>query len=193
MAKAISLILVALAFGSLCLLVALIARAYLAYRKFRGTRVITCPETEKAAAVRVDAKHLAIGVPIGERKLRLSECSRWPERRHCGQECLQQIEAAPEGCLVRAIATHWYQGKSCVLCRKGFGEIHWSEHKPALMDLNRNTVQWDEVPTQKLPEVLATHLPVCRSCHIAEWFRRRYPQLVVERPSDLAQVRHKSS
>jgi hypothetical protein len=29
---------------------------------------------------------------LSQPHLRLSECSRWPERQGCGQECLSQIE-----------------------------------------------------------------------------------------------------
>ncbi|HEY3204662.1 MAG TPA: hypothetical protein VGL03_13510 [Thermoanaerobaculia bacterium] len=67
------------------------ARAYL---KFRGTRVITCPETGCPAAVKVDMGHAARTSVVGETELRLESCSRWPERAGCGQECLAQIEAA---------------------------------------------------------------------------------------------------
>ncbi len=190
MAKAIFLTVAIFAVASLGLVLAIIVRKYL---KFRGTRLISCPETKEPAAVEVDAKHAAIGASFGERKLRLTECSRWPERRDCGQECLKQIESAPEDCLVRTIATRWYQGKSCALCGKPFAEIHWSDHKPALIDSKRNTVQWNEVRPEKLPEMLSTHLPVCWNCHIVEWFRRRYPELATERPSKAAQVRHKTS
>ena len=81
-----------------------------AYRRFRGTRVITCPETGCAAAVEVDKGHAAATYAIGEPDLRLTSCSRWPEREGCGQECLSQIEASPEGCLVRNMLIEWYQG-----------------------------------------------------------------------------------
>ena len=64
------------------------------YQKFRGTRVITCPETGCPAAVEVDRKHAAATTFLRERQteLRLASCSRWPEREGCGQECLAQID-----------------------------------------------------------------------------------------------------
>jgi hypothetical protein len=153
-----------------------------AYRRFQGTRVVACPETKAPAAVAVDAIHAALTAVLGPPRLRLKRCSRWPERRDCGQECLAQIEAAPQDCLVRTMLTRWYQDKSCVYCGKPLGEIHWLEHKPALMSAERKTVEWREVPPEALPQVLATHLPVCWSCHIAETFRRQFPELVVDRP-----------
>src|SRR4030095_13851768 len=72
-----------------------------AYLKSRGTRVVTCPETRKPVAVRLD-RHLAASTAMtGDTELRLKSCTRWPERADCGQECLAQIEASPEGCRAR--------------------------------------------------------------------------------------------
>jgi hypothetical protein len=78
--------------------------AYLGYRvihgirvyfKFRGTRLVTCPETNEAAMVEVAAGSMGMQAILDEPCLRLSECSRWPMRRGCGQNCLRQIEARP--------------------------------------------------------------------------------------------------
>jgi hypothetical protein len=152
------------------------------YLKLRGTRVVTCPETSEPVAVEVDATRATLTAVLGKPSFRLTDCSRWPERQNCGQECLSQIEAAPENCLARAILTKWYQEKTCVLCNKPLGEIDWLEHKPALMSPEQKTVEWHDVRAEKLPEVLSTHLPVCWNCHIAETFRREFPELVVDRP-----------
>ncbi len=152
------------------------------YFKFRGKRLVTCPETSEPAAVDVDAMHAGFSAPTGELGLRLKDCNRWPERKDCGQQCLAQIEAAPEDCLVRTILTKGYAGKKCVICGSAFGAINWLDHKPALMSPERLTVEWSEVPPEQVPEVLASHKPVCWNCHIVERFRHRYPELVVDRP-----------
>jgi len=154
-----------------------------AYRKFRGTRVITCPETGRAAAVEVDRKHAAATAAVGETELRLTSCSRWPEREGCGQDCLTQIEESPEGCLVRNMLTEWYRGSTCAFCRKEIPEIHWSDHKPALLTPDRKTLEWHEVRPEDLPRVFATHQRVCWNCHIAQSFRAQFPGLAVERPA----------
>ena len=155
-----------------------------AYRKFRGTRVVTCPETKAPAAVEMDATHAALSVVLsGRADLRLSDCSRWPERHNCGQECLRQIEESPEDCLVRTMLARWYQGKSCVHCGKPLGEINWLEYKPALMSPEHRTLEWRDILAETLPQVLATHLPVCWNCHIAQTFRRQHLDLFVERPA----------
>jgi hypothetical protein len=65
------------------------------YSKFRGTRLVTCPETHKPAVVQVAARSMGMQAILDEPCLRLSQCSRWPMRQGCGQDCLRQIEARP--------------------------------------------------------------------------------------------------
>ena len=158
-------------------------RAVQTYLKFRGERLIACPENLKPAAVRVAAGKAALDAAVGNEQLHLSACSRWPEKQGCGQECLSQIEDSPKSCLVSTIVNSWYVGKSCAYCHKPFGEIHWHDHPPALVDKERKTVLWNEVPVDKLQEILTDHWPICWNCHIAESFRREHPELVVDRPA----------
>ena len=168
------------AIGALYVLVTEVA----AYRKWRGTRVITCPETHAPAAVVVDARHAALYGAINVSDLRLKQCSRWPERRECGQECLRQIELAPEDCLMRNILARWYEEKSCVFCGAPFGAIHTWDNKPAFVSADGATLTLcSDVPGEKLPHVLETHRPVCWNCYVAEEFRRRNPELVVDWPA----------
>jgi hypothetical protein len=151
------------------------------YFTYRGKRLITCPETLEKEVVDVAARKAAASVFIGDSTLRLDMCSRWPERHDCGQECLRQIEADPDNCLVRNIVSNWYEGQRCVYCHKRFGPLHHLDHAPALMGPDRRTIEWDHVQPEQLPELLSTHKPVCWSCHVAETFRQDYPELVVER------------
>ena len=65
------------------------------YRMYREVRVVTCPETRAPAAVRLHAARAAVTNLTGYTDFRLSSCSRWPELRNCGQECLSQIKAVP--------------------------------------------------------------------------------------------------
>lgn len=153
-----------------------------AYWKYRGKMLVTCPETKSPVGVEVDAGTAAMSTLVGEQSLRLKECTRWPERQSCGQECLRQIESSPENCLVRTILADWFSGKACAYCRKEFGEIQWHDHKPALLGPDQVTVEWSEIPVETLLHVLSTHKPVCWNCHIAETFRRTHPELVTDRP-----------
>jgi hypothetical protein len=159
-------------------------RGFRAYWRARGKRLVTCPETHCAAAVELDAKGAGLKAFRGGTYLCLQDCSRWPERRDCAQDCLTQVTTLGEGCLVRNVVTRWYQGKTCVYCHKPVDSIvEWTRHIPALLAPNSKTVSWSDVPAEKLPEVFATHKPVCWSCHVAETFRREHPELVSDRPA----------
>jgi len=154
------------------------------YFNYRGKRLITCPENQQTAAVSVAATKAAASCLWGEPRLRLDQCSRWPERHDCGQECLQQIEADPENCLVWNIVSDWYEGKNCALCNKQFGHLR-RDHPPALMDADRKTTEWKEFHPEQLHEIFATYQPVCWDCHVTETFRRMHPELVVDRDWDV--------
>lgn len=153
------------------------------YMKYRGTRVIICPETRSSVAVEVNALDAAVRAVFGQRRVRLRDCSRWPARRGCDQACLIQIEAAPEDCRLRTILDRWYAGKKCALCGRPFTHIDWWDHKPAMLSPSpeQTTVEWGEVPVERLPSALGTLFPVCWNCHMVERFRREYPELVTER------------
>jgi len=157
------------------------AMALRTYLRYRGKRVITCPETRKAAAVHVNATNAARKAIFGKSYVRLDQCSRWPERQNCGQDCLSQVNADPAACLVWNIVDQWYKGKACAYCQKPFANIHWHDRHPALMAPDHTCVQWNEVAPEKLPEVFESYLPVCWNCYIAETFRRQNPEKVVER------------
>jgi hypothetical protein len=148
-----------------------------AYLKWRGKRLITCPETGQCAAVEVDAGRAVLGAP----SLRLKECSRWPEKRDCGQECLRQIETAPDACLLRSILANWYAERECVYCGRKMDKINWLEHSPALLAPDGTSREWSEFKAETIPSVLATHQAVCWNCYVAESFRAAHPELVVER------------
>ena len=150
-------------------------------QRFGGERVIICPETGKQAMVEIDTQHAALTSLIGKTDLRLESCWRWPLRENCGQECLLQLDVAPEECLVRSVLEKWYRDKACAFCKRPFALIQVVDHKPALLNPEGMTVEWKQVPISGVNEVMATCLPVCWNCHIAQSFRREHADLVVER------------
>lgn len=152
-----------------------------AWLKYRGKRVIDCPENHQPAGVSLDLRHVASTALRGDLKLRLKQCSRWPERSDCGQQCISQIESAPEDCLVRNILVHWYEGKNCAWCGRPIGEIHLTDRKPALLTVDKGSVEWNEVPAEQLPQVLAAAQPLCFTCHIANKMVREHPELIINR------------
>jgi hypothetical protein len=161
-----------------------LVRGFRAYLRTRGKRLVTCPENHCTAAVELDAQGAALKAFRGGTYLCLRDCSRWPEKHDCAQDCLAEVEASGQACLVRSIVAGWYQGKTCVYCHKPVDDVaDWTGHMPGLLDPDYKTVSWGDVPPEKLPEVFRTHKPVCWSCHIAETFRREHPELVTDRPA----------
>ena len=152
------------------------------FSKYRGPRIVTCPETKTPAVVEVDSLHASLTSTVGLPDIRLQDCSRWPIKEQCGQECLMDLDVAPDRCLVSGVLMRWYRDKKCVYCRKAFPELHWVDHKPALLNAEGNLLTWNEVNFDKLRNVMETHAPVCWDCYIAQTFRHDHPDLVVIRP-----------
>lgn len=150
--------------------------------KYRGSRTITCPETGKPAVVEVDALHALLTSTVGLPDIRLKDCSRWPIKQQCGQECLTELDVAPDRCLVSGVLMQWYRGKKCVYCAQRFSELHWTDHQPALQNPSGKLVAWKDVLLDDVRNVLETHRPVCWNCYIAQSFRVDHPDLVVFRP-----------
>jgi hypothetical protein len=113
--------------------------------------------------------------------LRLNACSRWPGKAGCGQECLAEIAASPDDCLVRTIAARWYHGKRCAVCGIEIGAVEWGPSEPALILADKSTMQWKQVSADRLNETLETALPVCYACHLANTLVREHPELAIER------------
>ncbi|MFN0150641.1 MAG: hypothetical protein ACKVU1_08020 [bacterium] len=161
--------------------IAIAVRMARAFGEYRGERVVTCPETHAPVGVHVDASHAALLTARGGAGLRLSDCTRWPERAGCGQECLSEIAAAPHDCLVRVRLANWYAGKTCALCGEVFDEIRWVDAKPGLLHPDGPVIAWDDVHADKLDAVQSTHRPLCYDCFVAEAFRQRYPEMFTDR------------
>lgn len=152
------------------------------YSRFSGTRSTTCPENGRPVLVEVDALHASITSSLGPPELRLKNCSRWPLKQDCGQECLANLDVAPDECLVSGVLMRWYRDKRCIYCGSPFPEIHLLDHKPALRKPQGDLVLWREVELADLNKVLDTYLPVCWNCYITQSFRLDHPELVVYRP-----------
>jgi len=152
------------------------------FSKFSGTRQVTCPDNGKRVFVEVDATHAALTSAVGRPDIRLQDCSRWPLKQDCGQECLVNLDVAPDDCLVSGVLMRWYEGKICVYCRKKFEAVHWMDHRPALRTTEGTLIEWGEVTVEDMPIMLQTHFPVCWDCYIAQTFKRDHPDLVVYRP-----------
>jgi len=72
---------------------ALVATFLTLYFRYRGKRIVTCPETHEPVSARINAA-LAAGTWIASQpRFVLTACSRWPERAGCDQACAPQIAA----------------------------------------------------------------------------------------------------
>jgi hypothetical protein len=182
---ALTLLLIALAAVAVGVILVRSIPALSTYVTFRGKRLITCPETHNTAAINVAAGKAALTAVLGEPTLRLDKCSRWPEHKDCGQECLQQVEADPDNCLLWNIVSNWYEGQTCVYCHKRFGRPQHLDHTPALLAPDDTTAEWNEFRPEQLPDVFSTFQPVCWNCHVAETFRHVHPELVTDRHRDV--------
>lgn len=153
-----------------------------AYVRYRDSRIIICPANDQAAVVEVDAVHAAFTSALGQPDIRLQNCARWPLHQSCGQECLVQLDVAPEECLVRGVMMRWYQSKSCVYCGKPFEQVQLLDHKPALKSAGGQLVTWRELHGKDLLTSLSNLKPVCWDCYIAHSFLQQHPELVTYRP-----------
>jgi len=67
------------------------------FRRFRTKKSLRCPVTGGEAEVGVDAGRAALTSAFGRVLLRVKNCSLWPERKGCAQDCLSQPEAEGQG------------------------------------------------------------------------------------------------
>jgi hypothetical protein len=141
-----------------------VARGYL---RFRGTRLVACPENGQPAAVELAAWQIAVTGAFKRPTLRLRDCSRWRGQAACNQSCLTRIEAEGGDCLVLTILSKWYQGKTCICCGRQMPVIPW-RHAPCVMSPDLRLCEWRDIRAEDIPNVLATHSPVCWECLVAE-------------------------
>jgi hypothetical protein len=154
-----------------------------AWRTYRGVHVIQCPETRKAAAVRVDTGHAALtALTQDAADVQLASCSRWPERAGCDQACVPQIERDPKETRLDAILADIFTDQHCALCRKPIAGVPAIGHKPALRAPDGRTIPCDQIAPEHIEEMLDTHRIVCWDCDVAERFRREFPDRVIDVP-----------
>ena len=85
--------LVLLIVGSCLLLLMLGLWGQSIYSHYRGGRAVTCPETHQQVGVRFHALGAAVSELRGRPVFRLADCTRWPQRADCGQDCIPEALA----------------------------------------------------------------------------------------------------
>jgi hypothetical protein len=81
-----------------------VAIAVRTWRHFRGVRIVHCPHSNTLAAVTVDLGRAVTTAVWESADVRVASCTRWPERKECGQPCVAQIAASPAVTLARTVA-----------------------------------------------------------------------------------------
>ncbi len=67
------------------------------FRRFRTKRSLRCPVTGGEAEVGINAGRAAWTSAFGRALLRVKNCSLWPERKNCRQDCLHLPETEGQG------------------------------------------------------------------------------------------------
>ena len=163
-------------------LVAMVAVFIVLALRYRGKRIVTCPETHAPVSAEINAA-LAAGTWIAAQpRFVITACSRWPERAGCDQACAPQIEASPDETLVRNIVAKWYGERTCVYCAMPIHDVGFAAVAPALLGPDGTLREWKDIAIENLPQVLDKAVAVCARCELAEDFRRRFPDRVIDRP-----------
>ena len=72
-------------------------------QRFLGERTVTCPETRRAATIRLDAGPAAATGLTGEPDLKVESCNRWGGTvGHCHEGCVGENEPALRDRPIRA-------------------------------------------------------------------------------------------
>ena len=169
----------------LCILAVLLVYLAIAVRTWaqvHGARLVVCPETRLAAAVQVDAGHAIVSALWDQTDVRLTSCSRWPERGACEQPCAGQILIAPSDTSPRLIASRFFSKARCAICGRPTGPLSRVTLQPGFMEPDTRQVDtWDDITPDALPRAIATWRPLCSNCTLAESFRHKFPDRVTDR------------
>jgi hypothetical protein len=140
---------------------------------FTADREIVCPESHTPAAVQIDLSHrIRTLLRGGGEFLRLKSCSRWPERKACGEECLLQIDLRPK--ILDDVLQKWCAGKPCALCGRRLTENDWRLGYFSAVNDQNEFVNAREMPlySHELTIALAQYRPVCRNCQSTQLAKR---------------------
>lgn len=91
---ALMLIAAIVALGAVYVLLPVVAGTY---RRLRGPKFVTCPETHQPTRIEVDAKRASLMSAFGKEEPKVTKCARWPEHRDCDQECLEEVRSGAAG------------------------------------------------------------------------------------------------
>lgn len=80
----------------------------------------------------------------------------------------------------------FFDGKACAVCKRPIPPVPRTGLKPGLLNpTTHETHSWDRIPHDNLARALEQELPMCPACVVAESFRQRFPDHVVDRERSL--------
>jgi hypothetical protein len=80
----------------------------------------------------------------------------------------------------------FFDGKACAICHRPIPAVQRTGLKPGLWNPTTHEAHsWEEIPNGDVPSALEGQLPLCPSCQVAESFRQRFPDHVVDRHRSL--------
>jgi hypothetical protein len=137
--------------------------------RLRGTRLVTCPETQTDAAVGVDVAQAIVATIRDNSDLRVAGCSRWPQRHDCDQACVPQIAERGGEAKPRTIAAHFFENQRCAICRYPIDPIPAAGLQPGLLDpVTHEATPWHTIRPEQLPHAFQSHRALCARCTVEE-------------------------
>jgi hypothetical protein len=156
------------------------------FLRYRGKRLVRCPETGAPAVVEAAALFAGLPGPFGLPRLCMTSCSLWPERADCAQPCVWQIRAAPRDTLLKTMLRR-YEDDACVRCGRSLGNLPRPQDEAGVDgavdganvgDARCVTPELREIVTTWMPDVLTTDAAACRDCQAIERGQERSPGTV---------------
>ncbi len=169
---------VVLFFLGACLVTGLpIAAELHAYYSNRGRRRVVCPENNDSAEVELDPEYALKTAFRNHQQSRLQDCTRWPDRDDCGQECLAQVDPTPQN--VDRLLSKWYEGKHCAICARSLSASDWRRSRLAVLNQQHKLFELRHTNLADLQAELQGTSPLCWNCHQEE--RARHAPRVARR------------
>jgi hypothetical protein len=108
-----------------------------------------------------------------------------PDGHHTPPEAAHAA-ISPHDHATTELLKRFFDGKDCAICKRPIPPVHRTGLRPGLFNpKTHQTHSWDEIPNVNLSAALENELPVCSACQVAESFRERFPELVVDREHDV--------
>ena len=153
--------------------------------KYRGQRVVTCPENQRPAGVSRGRG------PCGTQRPRFpARVAVEPMLPMAGTGRVRAGMPAPDRSSHRGLPGPQHplelvRGQKLPVLRHGPSDrLSWEGRSRRCFPPIRSvtvSVEWSDIPAEQLQEVLSAAEPVCFACHMASKMMREHPELVIDR------------